>query len=122
MIMAPISIGELIDKITILQIKQQEFTDPERLNNVQTELAELQKLSKSIKFQLDDIATELYDVNYKIWLNEDKARTFTDETHACAELATIAYNTYKLNQRRAEIKKSINTKTGSIIVEAKSYV
>ena len=120
MILATISIGELVDKITILEIKLSEFTDEIKRAHVQKELAELMVLSESITADISAETTELYTVNKRIWDNEDLARTFTDIT--LEAFATLAWNTYNNNTRRAEIKKAINQKCNSEIFETKSYM
>ena len=121
---APISVGDLIDKITILQIKQDEFEDEVKLANVRTELRELNKLVTEINANIVTEMQELRKVNEVIWENEDKARTFSASgwsPEQTKQIAEIAMNTYAANTRRAQIKKAINEKCGSTIVEEKSY-
>jgi S-adenosylmethionine synthetase len=123
-VQAPISVGELIDKITILQIKQDEFEDAVKLANVRNELRELNKLVTELKVNIVSEMEELRKVNEIIWVNEDKARTFTLSgwtTEQTKQIAEIAMSTYAANTRRAQIKKLINEKSGSTIVEEKSY-
>jgi hypothetical protein len=120
----PISPGELIDKITILEIKSASITDPAKLANVRTELTLLQETWRNSAFASADIATEwtaLRGINKKLWDIEDdirdkeRARTFDQEF---IELARAVYVT---NDERAAVKRTINTKLGSRIVEEKSY-
>ena len=121
---APISVGELIDKITILQIKQDEFSDEVKLANVRNELRELNKLAKNLSTHIGEEMAELRKVNAIIWANEDNARQFSSDNWTAVEafdIATIAMETYAANTRRAQLKKQINEKCGSIIVEEKSY-
>jgi Family of unknown function (DUF6165) len=121
---APISAGELIDKITILQIKESEFTDEVKLAHVRNELRELNKLVTELNANVVSEMEELRKVNETIWYNEDKARTFSPNNWTAVQafdIAEIAMTTYAANTRRAQIKKQINEKCGSTIVEEKSY-
>jgi hypothetical protein len=120
----PISPGELIDKITILEIKSASITDPAKLANVRTELALLQETWRNSAYASADIAAEwtaLRNINKNLWDIEDdirdkeRARTFDQEF---IELARAVYVT---NDERAAVKRTINTKLGSKIVEEKSY-
>lgn len=123
-ILAPISVGELIDKITILQIKQDEFSDEVKLANVRKELRELNKLAAELNVNVVKEMSELRKVNAIIWANEDDARQFPSDNWTAVDafdIATIAMATYEANTRRAQIKKQINEKCGSNIVEEKSY-
>ena len=121
---APISVGELIDKITILQIKQDEFEDEVKLANVRNELRELNKLAAELNVNVVKEMSELRKVNAIIWANEDDARQFPSDNWTAVDafdIAKIAMATYEANTRRAQIKKQINEKCGSNIVEEKSY-
>ena len=121
---APISVGDLIDKITILQIKEDEFEDEVKLANVRNELRELNKLVAKLTANIVAEMQELRKVNEIIWVNEDKARTFSSSgwtAEQTKQIAEIAMSTYAANTRRAQIKKLINEKSGSTIVEEKSY-
>ena len=125
MILAPIGVGELYDKITILQIKLQEIADFDKLNHVRRELSELTALTG--KFEDIDLAqeiAELLEVNKVIWRNEDLARTYgstEDKKPYDMDFVHIASSTYAANTRRAQIKQVINKKCNSTIVETKSY-
>ncbi len=123
-IRVPISPGELIDKITILQIKSERITDPLKVANVRNELALLESTWRESPFSTSDIDAEwasLRRINEKLWDVEDllrekeRARTFDQEF---IDLARAVYFT---NDERAAIKREINTKLGSKIVEEKSY-
>jgi S-adenosylmethionine synthetase len=121
---APISIGELIDKITILQIKQDEFKDEVKLAHVRNELRELNKLAIKLNANVVEEMSELRKVNEIIWHNEDAARQFPIDNYNAVDaihIAKIAMETYSANTRRAQIKQIINKKCNSTIVEAKSY-
>jgi hypothetical protein len=123
-IKVPISPGELVDKITILEIKSARMTDAAKLANVRTELALLQDTWRSSAYASHDIAkqwTSLRAINEKLWDIEDlirdkeRARTFDQEF---IELARAVYVT---NDERAAVKRDINARLGSKIVEEKSY-
>jgi len=119
---APISIGELIDKITILELKLEFLTDTNKLANVNTELTHLNKILSELT--IPDIIDEreaLKLVNRRLWHIEnfkrecEKNQTFNDE------FIETARQVYLKNDLRAEIKRKINTMVGSTIVEEKSY-
>ena len=123
-IKVPISPGELIDKITILEIKSARMTDAAKLANVRTELALLEATWRESPYAGSDIASEwasLRDINQKLWDIEDdirdkeRHRTFDE---GFIELARAVYVT---NDERAAVKRRINTRLGSTIVEEKSY-
>jgi hypothetical protein len=123
-IRVPISPGELIDKITILQIKSARMTDPAKVANVRNELTLLEQTWRESPFSTSDIDAEwaaLRRINEKLWDVEDdlrdmeRARTFNQDF---IELARAVYFT---NDERAAIKREINKKLGSKIVEEKSY-
>jgi len=119
-ILVPVSLGELYDKISILLIKKEKITDPEKLKNIQKELDTLQDIAE--KYDIDgEFHTALYEVNFRLWNVEDKLREneriqLFDDT-----FIQLARNVYHLNDKRSEIKKQINEKYGSGIVEEKSY-
>ena len=121
-ILAPISVGELIDKITILQIKNEELTDIKKVVLVIRELYELNKLADDIDVDLDEETAELKRVNKIIWDNEDIARTYGPNKPYDDAFAKLAAVTYENNTRRAEIKRNINIKCKSYIIETKSYM
>jgi hypothetical protein len=122
MILAPISVGELVDKITILDIKESEYTDQVKLAHVSKEKAELEKLFYDIEINLAAEISELLIVNKIIWDNEDLARQYQKTGTFDQGFIDLANSTYKANTRRAEIKKTINQKCNSEIVETKSYM
>ena len=128
MILAPISIGEPIDKITILEIKMSMITDPKKLINVSEELAALlQVFADNIGNDLndDDSLTELrnrlYNVNQELWHIEDFKRACEQNQNFGDEFIQAARQVYLKNDLRASIKRDINSLTGSTIVEVKSY-
>ena len=120
-ILAPISVGELFDKITILEIKLEQYTDSVKVAHVTNELNQLKALTVAILIDLTEEVNELKEVNKIIWDNEDIAREYgPDKSYDLAFMA-LAANTYRMNTRRAEVKQIINKKCNSNIVETKSY-
>ena len=123
-LLVPISPGELIDKITILEIKSQRMTDAAKLHNVRTELTLLSETWQASPFSATDISAEwtaLRDVNAKLWDIEDRIRDKERGGLFDAEFIELARAVYFTNDERAAIKKRINTKLGSALVEEKSY-
>lgn len=115
-----VSIGEYIDKITILQIKQQKIINKQQLINVNRELDLLLPLdSESI------VGTDLYislkTVNEQLWDIEDRIRLKEKQQEFDEEFISIARSVYKLNDQRADIKRQINLQYASELIEEKSY-
>lgn len=122
-IKVPISPGELIDKITILQIKSERMTDAAKVANVRVELALLEETWRASGNTLDISAqwAALKGINEKLWVIEDDIR---DKERAGAfdrEFIELARAVYVTNDERARVKREINTRLGSRIVEEKSY-
>jgi len=123
-LLVPVSPGELIDKITILEIKSQRMTDPVKLANVRTELALLMETWQSSPWSAADIDAEwvgLRAVNEKLWVVEDQIRDKERDARFDQEFIELARAVYVTNDERAAIKKRINTRLGSTLVEEKSY-
>jgi hypothetical protein len=123
-LLVPISPGELIDKITILEIKSQRMTDPAKLHNVRTELALLNETWSASPFSATDIGAEwrgLRDVNAALWDIEDDIRDKERDGKFDARFIELARAVYVTNDERAAIKRRINTLLGSVLVEEKSY-
>ena len=121
LISIPVSLGELVDKITILQIKALHLRG-EALGHVQQELALLQQALQSTGVALDPaLEAQLLEVNGQLWEIEDAIRE--QERQRCFEQAFIelARAVYRTNDRRAELKRQINQRYGSTLVEQKSY-
>jgi hypothetical protein len=123
-IKVPISPGELLDKITILRIKSQRMSDPKKLANVQVELEALEEIWKTSAYADIDVGTDLnalLTVNGRLWTIEDdirdkeRAKTFDEE------FVRLARAVYIENDERAAIKRRLNVKLGSSLVEEKSY-
>jgi hypothetical protein len=120
-IQAPISLGELIDKITILQIKTKHIQGA-ALENVQKELSALQETLDALDLQVDPILIQrLKEVNADLWAIEDDIRDQERNKNFGEDFIRLARSVYQQNDRRAAIKKEINTTYGSALVEEKSY-
>jgi hypothetical protein len=123
-IKVPISPGELIDKLTILEIKAANISDAAKLANVNIELELLQETWRSSAFANANIDAEwqqLREINKKLWDIEDDIRDKERERKFDQEFIELARAVYVTNDERAAVKKTINTKLGSKIVEEKSY-
>ena len=123
-IYAEISAGELVDKITILEIKKEKITNKEKLIEIKKELDSLTNtFNKSIKknINLETLTKELENVNLKLWDIEDKKRELEKKQGFGKEFIELARNVYKSNDERATIKLKINEALGSNIKEVKSY-
>jgi hypothetical protein len=121
---APISIGELIDKITILKIKSILITDTIKLKNIEQELQLLEELKDSLNVDIDILEilqSKLYGVNLELWHIENYKRECEKNQSFDDKFIDLARQVYLKNDLRAEIKHSINTMFGSTIVEEKSY-
>lgn len=123
-ISTPISIGELIDKITILQIKQQRINDVDKLQHVNYELQQLvttlaqQQLNS---LQLRQLTDELKHINEQLWVIEDSIRACEKAHDFSDNFIQLARRVYFTNDKRAMIKRQINELTGSDLCEVKSY-
>ena len=123
-ILVPISPGELLDKITILRIKSARFQDATKLANVRLELGLLEKQWRTALPAGVDVANEeraLEAVNARLWEVEDLLRDLEAEKRFDARFVELARAVYITNDERAAIKKRINTRLGSALVEEKSY-
>jgi len=119
----PISPGELLDKITILEIKSENIEDKEKLANVTTELKLLSQIweNTSPNSDLEALKQELKDNNKALWDIEDKIRVKESNKEFDHVFVELARSVYIQNDKRADTKKKINLKLGSMIVEEKSY-
>jgi hypothetical protein len=123
-ISVPVSPGELIDKLTILEIKSARMSDAKKLANVRTELGILQSTWAKSAYARTDISAEkaaLQAVNQRLWVIEDDIRDKERAKAFDAEFIRLARAVYVENDERAALKKRINEKLGSSIVEEKSY-
>ena len=120
----PASIGELFDKITILEIKKSKIKDANKLIFINKELNLLKKVVKSKKINtrsLSSLVKKLKNVNLKLWNVEDKLRKFEKNKQFKKDFINYARKVYYTNDKRAILKNEINLKTNSIISEVKSY-
>lgn len=126
-IMAPISLGELIDKITILEIKYDAVQDPEKRHNIRVEMDELNQTLFELELTekeyrlLENFHLELKSVNEKIWDYEDDVRRCIKAGERNETYYTAVDNIPFTNDSRAAIKKQINERFGSLIIEEKLY-
>ena len=120
-----VSNGELLDKISILELKLLKIEDKEKLINIQKEFDELnplcQKLFKQFGGQLQNHYLELASINGLLWDIEDWIREAEARKDFGPEFIQLARSVYTTNDRRSEMKKLINITTGSKLVEEKSY-
>jgi Family of unknown function (DUF6165) len=124
LISVPISHGELIDKITILEIKSERMTDAGKLANVRAELQLLTSLWNGDAASRADIGAEraeLKRINEALWEIEDEIRLKERDGAFDARFIELARAVYRTNDRRAAVKRGINLKLGSRLVEEKSY-
>ena len=123
-IKVPVSPGELLDKITILRIKSRRMSDPNKLRNVRLELDALQGTWTGSAYAGVDVDADvdaLMTVNERLWVIEDDIRDKERAQTFDAEFIRLARAVYVENDERAAIKRRINLKLGSTIVEEKSY-
>jgi hypothetical protein len=123
-ILAEISAGELLDKITILQIKKEKIKDKEKLENVDKELSSLINTSnKKIpdKSKVMDLIESLKKINLKLWDIEEGKRQAEKNKKFDEEFISLSRSVYKTNDERAKIKLKINEVLGSNIKEVKSH-
>ena len=119
----PISLGELIDKISILVIKEKKITDEKKNNLIREELTLLKKTLNEVASNnsIDNYLNQLIDVNSTLWKIEDEIRDCEKNKKFDQKFIELARSVYITNDKRAEIKLEINNKFGSKIVEVKSY-
>jgi len=120
----PVSWGELLDKITILQIKSERMTDAAKLVNVRKELAELTQTvaqTTTLSLAVESLVKDLKQINEKLWVIEDDIRECERQKDFGAKFIELARGVYFTNDERARLKKEINTAMGSALVEEKSY-
>lgn len=124
MIKVPISNGELIDKYTILKIKETKITDPIKCKHIVTELEFITKYVENLKaeYNISSEIESLSEVNLKLWGIEDSIRIMERNKNFNNKFVELARLVYFTNDSRAAIKKQINTLTASAIIETKEYV
>ena len=123
-ILVEVSVGELLDKISILQIKQEKIKDHEKLKYISYEYSILQgQLKKNIKSdkKLEKLFQELKKINAKLWIIEDDKRDCEKNKDFGEKFIKLSRDVHFLNDDRAKIKQEINNHTGSSIKEIKEY-
>lgn len=123
LIRIPVSVGELIDKMTILRIKSEKISDPEKLVNVREELRQLSetRATLGVLTAAVEIERDLEDINLQLWDVEDRLREMETRQDFGTDFVEAARSVYKLNDERARLKYEINRRSGSHIIEEKSY-
>ena len=123
-ILVEVSVGELFDKISILEIKKEKIKDPEKLNHINEEYNVLdEQLKKNVNS--DEKITKLFhtlkEINSKLWVIEDEKRLCEKNSDFGENFIQLSRNVHLLNDKRANIKLEINNITGSKIKEVKEY-
>lgn len=118
-----ISDGELLDKISILQIKSERIADESKLKNIRTEYEELTRIGSKLleDSEVSALYNKVKEVNEALWDLEDDIRMKEKAKLFDEEFIRLAREIYRTNDKRAEVKKEINLLTGSLFVEEKSY-
>ena len=123
-IIVEVSIGELLDKISILEIKKEKIKDPEKLKFISNEYLILKdQLEKNVKSdeKLEKLFKDLKDINAKLWVIEDDKRDCEKNKDFGEKFVKLSRDVHFLNDDRAKIKLEMNNHTGSIIREIKEY-
>ena len=123
-IIVEVSVGELLDKISILEIKQDKIKDPEKLNFINNEHSILKnQLEKNVKSdeKLEKLFQDLKDINAKLWVIEDDKRDCEKNKDFGNKFIKLSRDVHFLNDDRAKIKLEMNNHTGSSIKEIKEY-
>ena len=123
-IIVEVSVGELLDKISILEIKQDKIKDPEKLNFINNEHSILKnQLEKNVKSdeKLEKLFQDLKDINAKLWVIEDDKRDCEKNKDFGDKFIKLSRDVHFLNDDRAKIKLEMNNHTGSAIKEIKEY-
>ena len=123
-ILVEVSIGELLDKISILEIKQEKIKDAEKLKYIHDEYKVLkEQLSINVKYddKLNELFRSLKEINSKLWMIEDDKRMCEKNSDFSEKFIRLSRDIHFLNDNRAKIKLEINEHTGSLIREIKQY-
>ena len=123
-ILVEVSVGELLDKISILEIKQEKIKDTEKLKFINEEHSILKdQLNKNVKSdqKLNELFETLKKINAKLWIIEDNKRQFEKDKDFTEKFIELSRDVHFLNDERAKIKLEINNLTGSKIREIKEY-
>ncbi|MGH8473582.1 MAG: DUF6165 family protein [Gammaproteobacteria bacterium] len=120
----PLPVGDFIDRLTILDIKSERVEDPVKLRNIEHERAALRRIWSDSAYSSVSIEGEqrrLKRVNAELWEVEDRIRIKEQRGEFDGEFIALARSVYRLNDRRARVKRAINLKLGSDLIEEKSY-
>lgn len=121
----PVSWGELLDKITILEIKSERITDKGKLANISRELDELRKTvlaaAPGMPESVKEIVRELKQTNEKLWVIEDDIRDCERQKDFGPKFVELARNVYFTNDHRCKLKRDLNDALGSALIEEKGY-
>ena len=123
-ILVEVSVGELLDKISILEIKQEKIKDENKLKFITNEYSILKdQLDQNVKSdkKLDSLFQSLKEINAKLWIIEDNKRQYEKEKDFTEKFIKLSRDVHFLNDDRAKIKLEINNHTGSKIKEIKEY-
>ena len=123
-IIVEVSVGELLDKISILEIKQEKIKDQDKLKFINLEHKILkEQLNQNVKSddKLDDLFQSLKEINAKLWVIEDDKRQCEKDKNFNEKFIKLSRDVHFLNDDRAKIKLEINNHTGSVIKEIKEY-
>ena len=123
-IIVEVSVGELLDKISILEIKQEKIKDPEKLKFITDEHSVLKdQLEKNVKSsdEIEILFRSLKEINLRLWVIEDNKRLCEKEKDFTEKFIKLSRDVHFLNDDRAKIKLEINNRTGSKIKEIKEY-
>ena len=123
-ILVEVSVGELLDKVSILEIKKEKIKDPEKLKFIEIEHSILtEQLNKNVKTdqKLNDLFLTLKNINAKLWVIEDDKRQCEKDKEFSDKFVKLSRDVHFLNDDRAKIKLEINNHTGSKIKEIKEY-
>jgi len=116
-----VSNGEIIDKLTILQIKLEMISDKIKIDNIKKEYDSLVPAAKAIIDLENKLVKDLKDINLELWKIEDEIREMENSSDFGTKFIELARSVYKKNDIRARVKKEINNFTGSELTEEKSY-
>jgi Family of unknown function (DUF6165) len=116
-----VSNGEIIDKLTIIQIKLERIKDESKLRNLKKEYEELKSATADILNKEDPLYQALYNINCELWDIEDHIRDLERKKDFGEDFVNTARSVYFKNDKRSEVKRAINIKTSSGFIEEKSY-
>lgn len=116
-----VSNGEIVDKLTIIEIKLENIKNEQKLANLRAEYQVLDNAVKAILAKTHPLYLELLEINKKLWVIEDRIRELEKAKDFGAEFIEVARSVYFTNDRRSDVKRKINEETKSGLIEEKSY-